>query len=217
MTNFSVNLVLFVLLAFANSSQAMDIKTLISSKIINKEDSLGRNNGLWIDLNEYFTILSNYNEEGKYDGLSIILRNKDDGKFTIDDVCLFENGLLKEKVSFYDDGAIACIEDKVQPLDAEMFPSVAEAEEKCRATEIGKYGLAQFYIIGYNQYDGSLQDEGWYCSFLDADNLFDDMMDLVPIGIHKFYEDGKVIERDKTDSSIEDLLHMAGLLKYDYE
>ena len=215
MFKYLLQLACIAFVAFGDSIHAMDLKSIESMGEINRIDSVGCKNGLWVYADttgvNKSTFICNLNNRGLIDGLWVALANNSDGTFKVRAMGISKDGLTQQHFDFYNDGAIAFIVDSVQPLNKEMFPMVGAVAERCKNTETGKYGIVQFYAKGYSQIDGSLEVEGWNCNYLDANNDFDYIADPLPIGIQKYYRDGKLIEKDETAWSIDVLLNMAGL------
>ena len=213
-SNFYYLCVSFLLSIATTPTHALVLNSLDSVGIINQCDSSGHNNGMWIYTSDGMyedTYICSYNDRGNREGLGIELVKKDDGSYRISSLELNQNNLMVKRVDFYNNGKAASVMDSVQPLDTKKFPKVGIIAEKCKNTEIGRYGIIQFYAKGYNEDTGLLEVEGWYCNFIDENKNYDYMANPLEIGIHKYYKDGEVILKDYTDISIQILLNIAGL------
>lgn len=209
--------ILLLLLLIPRIGICQDLNIPQISNSINKVDSLDQRTGLWIErFSSYIYAIRGYNENGRIDGVQINLQICKDNKYELACLLCFNDGLISNAFIF-DKGRLVGQVDSVRPIDSKMFPEVSTAAEKCKKNSIGQYGIVQFYVRSYNHEDGRLDSEGWYLDFLEEDNRFDFELDPLPTGIHKFYENGEVIERDYTDSSIERLLRAVGLIKHDYD
>lgn len=179
------------------------------SNHLNKINATGQRTGLWVErFGNDVIALRGYNKNGRIDGVWLNFKLSQGNKSTLIALGHAEDGLKTQVFSFHEDGKLAYVIDSVQPINTNKFHSIRDIAERSKNSVVGQYGIVQYYCKQYNKDDGSLKEEGWYCNYLDNNNHFDYEIEPLPIGIHKYYNEGKVIFKDNTNSSIQILLNM---------